>query len=508
MLKQSAIWINRLLWASLFTALVLVATYVSIGRYYINYVEEYQQPLLARFNQFTNLPLDIDRLYGRWSRLSPVLTMEQLKLYAPDNPEQTVLTIDTLSLQLDPLRSLMQGSLQIKRLLIDGVDCALKETSPGQWELKGYPVAAGGTTNLDNVVDLILSVEGAELLGANININFAKGSDALLAVKELSFKRADKFRRFKIEANFDQSEEPLLGIIESQGDPREIEGFSAKAYLKFNEVDFSAQLPAMGALGIDLEDARIDGQLWLDWKPQTVIELQGSITTPLLDIAALSGRPLAPLKDVQIHFRAEKNANDNWEGWVPLLAMQWQEQPFKFEQLGVAIENKQLQLSIPSLDLAATTSQLLAIDLLGDPLKETVSTLSLSGNLQQVVLNLSRNPTPRKTPRFILQANLDNVSVKPWKGAPGATGINGYLEVNPADGFVELDTGAFSLDFPLVYRNPLGFASGKGKVAWQLTEDRVYVDSGLLSLTADHGPATALLDLDLPKQAGSEIPPK
>jgi len=508
LLKKSAIWVNRLLWATLFMALILVASYVSVGRYYIDYVEQYQKPLVARFNQFTNLPLNIDRLYGRWSRLSPILTVERLVLYAPDDPGQTVLSIDKLSLQLDPLSSLLNGSWQIKRLLIDGVECALEETSPGKWQLKGYPINTGGSTNFDNLIDLVLSVEVADLLGANMAVSFAKGSDALLAVKELSFKRAGDFRRFRVEANFDQSAEPVLGIIESQGDPREQDEFSAKAYLTFNDVDFSAQLPAISALGIDLEDARIDGQLWLDWKPQTVIELQGSITTPLIDIAALSGRQLAPLKDLEINFRAEKSADNNWQGWVPLLAMNWQQQAFKFEQLKVDIKNKRLEISIPTLDLAQTTRQLVAIDLLEDRLKETVNTLSLAGNLQQVSLNLSRNPTPGKTPRFILQANLDNVSVAPWKGAPGATGVNGYIELNPVNGFVELKTQDFSMEFPSVYRQPLAFKSAEGKVSWQITEDRVYVESEPLYLSADHGPATALLNLDLPTKAGSLIPPE
>ena len=508
LLKKSAIWINRVLWAALFAALILVASYVSVGRYYVNSVEEYQQDLLARFNQFTNLPLSIEHLHGRWSKLYPVLTMEQLTLYAPNDLAQSVLTIGKLTLELDPLGSLFQGSLQIRRLLIDGVECALEETSPGKWRLKGYPVAAEGTTNFDSLIDLILTVDAAELLDANIAINAAKGSDALVNVKELSFKRADDFRRLRVEANFDQSEKPVLAIVESRGDPRQLEDFSAKAYLIFNEVDFSAQLLAINALNFDLEDARIDGQLWLDWKPQTIIEVQGSITTPLLNIAALSGQPLAPLKDLQINFRAEKNATDHWYGWVPLLAMEWQEQTFKFEQLKIEVKNKQLELSTPSLDLAQITRQLLAIDLLGEKLKQTLNTLSPSGNLQQVSLSLLRNLNAEKTPDFILQANLDNIAVDAWKGVPGVTGVNGYLEMSPTDGFFELETKAFALDFPLAYRQPLSFNSGNGKISWEITEDRVYVESGLLHLAADHGPVIALLDLDLPKKVDSDLPPE
>ena len=126
MLKTILRWINRLLWTVLVTVLVLVASYVSVGRYYISYVELYQQQLLQHFVQFTGLPLTADRLYGRWLQLSPILTIENLELYVSDasavnggsldgnGPEGDdsegkgpVLTIKNISFQIDPVKSLL-----------------------------------------------------------------------------------------------------------------------------------------------------------------------------------------------------------------------------------------------------------------------------------------------------------------------------------------------------------------------------------------------------------------
>jgi len=491
-----------------FAALILVATYVSIGRYYIYVVEENQQVLLARLNQFAKLPFSVERIHGQWSKLFPVLIVENLTLPASNDPEQSVLTIGQLTLRLDPLASLFQSSLQIKQLSMDGVECSLEETRPGKWQLKSYSEAKGAPSNVDNLIDLILKVDVAELLKANIAVNFAKGSDAIVNVKELSLKRADDFRRVKVEANFDQSEKPVLGVVEAWGDPRDSENFSAKAYLAFNEVDFSAHLPAINTLNIDMEDARLDGQLWLDWKPNNIIELQGSIATPLLNIAVLSGQPLAPLENFQINFRAEKKGPNNWSGWVPLLAMDWQQQSFKFEQLEIDVKNKQLGLSIPTLDMANITQQLLALDLLGGRFKQTLNALSPTGNLHQLTLSLLRNSYAEKVSDFILQANLDNIAVNALHGAPGATGVNGYLQVGSSDGFLELETKAFALDFPRVYRQPLAFDAASGKISWQITQDRVYVDSSPLYLAADHGPVVAQLNLDLPNKLDSDRPPE
>jgi uncharacterized protein (TIGR02099 family) len=501
-------WINRILWSLLVAALILAASYVSFGRYYIGYVENYQQDLVIRFEELSGLSVTVDRLYGTWSKLSPVLTMEGLTLYAQEGNKEPVLKIDDVSFQLDPIKSILKGAIQIQRLFIDGAIGSLEEASSGRWQLKGYDRPADSHSDVNNIIDLVLSVEDAQLLDVQLKLFYIQGSNVGVTIKELSLKQADDFRRVQLEILINQSKKPLTAIVEAKGDPREGHDFSAKAYLKLDSVDFSARLPDMAALGFELDDALVDGELWLNWQPHTLIDIQGALSIPLLDIEALSGKPLAPLTKLQMSFRAEKTIDHNWHAWVPEFSTIWQDQLLTLTDLGISLNSKQLNVSLLSLDLDRTTEQLLAIDLLSQSLLEKVEILSPSGHLQNVNISLSRDLGDQSVPRFTLRANLDAVGISPWEAAPGSTGLSGYIELDPLSGLVEIDSDNFLIDFPLIYHRPLSFTSARGQLEWRITDDRVLVDSSPLYLIAEHGPATALLDLDLPLEMDAIIPPK
>ncbi len=495
-------------------ALLLLAVYVSLGRYYIGYVEQYQRALLQHFVEYTDLPLTVARLHGRWTQLSPIFTMEQLTLYGPAEGDDVVLTIENVSFQLDSIGSLLHGALQIKSLQIAGVHCSLAEVEPGRWQLKGYP-AAENNSDFDNIIDLALSVESAELIDAQLHMSFYKGGTALLEVHELSLRHDHDFRRIRIQASFDQSQNPLIAIVEAQGDPRDREDFSARAYLKLDDIDFTAQLPAVKALGIDLQDARVDSEIWLDWQPDTVIAIQGAVSIPLLDIAALSGEALEPVKDLQFDFRAEKTVGNDWQGWLPIIQAQWRQQQIRFENIVLTLDADYAQFSMSSLSVDKTIQQLIDLELLNEKGVAIIQTLAPTGRLNNLHLNVSRHLFGQQTanagqkqtpPRFVLQANLDNVGLAAWGGAPGASGVNGYLEVLPDGGLVELDTQQFSLDFPALYHHRLEFESGRGQVKWHIGKQRITVNSGALYLQTDHGPATGLLSLDLPANQDSGDP--
>ena len=63
---------------------------------------------------------------------------------------------------------------------------------------------------------------------------------------------------------------------------------------------------------------------------------------------------------------------------------------------------------------------------------------------------------------------------------------------------VELDTGEFTMSFPGLFAKPLGFSTVQGQLRWVVGEASTKINSGPLLFTADHGPATGLLSLDIP----------
>jgi len=496
------------------SALVLIACYVSIGRYYATYVEGYQREIVDYLQDYTGLPLEIEHISAQWSVLSPVLSLRNIALPSQVGGDD-VLRIERISFQLDLFNSLSKRAIQLRNLRIDGLEGSVEEVAPGSWQLQNYAAAANQKSpgDLDKIVDILLSLDAVELSAAYLKLHYFEGADyAVLNIDEVSLSHAGGFRRARVKASFDNSNKPLLAIVESNGDPRDDATFTAKAYLKLDDVDFATQLPAIKPLGLDLHYARVDSEIWLDWKSGGEIAIQGRIKSPLVDLAAISAGA-TPLSDFEVHFRAEKQVPDHWTLWLPRLRASWQGAQIGFDQLMLTADSSSVTVALPVLELEENLRFLSGVALLAEPINVLLQTLNPAGALQAVQLHLPRSllagadPGAQQYDSPLLRSNFRQLSAQPWKGAPGVTGLSGYLEVGVDGGLVEIDSDTFSLSFPKLYRQPMVFSSARGQLRWSLAADNVVLNSGPLYLTAEHGPATALFSLDLPKVKSAAVDP-
>lgn len=501
-LKKSAIIVHRLLWLLLFVALMLVASYVSIGRYYISYVEQYQDQLVSRLVELSGLPLSVDRVHGRWAKLSPHLSFEGISLNSRGDAKQAVLLLPQANLQLNPLLSLLSGELRIDRLESEGVRVSLEEIEPGRWQLMGYGFESGGTADLDSLLDGLLSVDAIKFTDGQLLLHYFSGANANLILNELILRRDGDFRRIRMSAAFKHNAEPLEVVIEAAGDPRELETFSARAHVDLNDIDFVDQLPLLESRGLFLQQAIIDSELWLDWRPGTDITIQGRASAPVFDVGVVSDKSLPVIEGFNVSFRLEKNRQHDWQLWVPKLEAAWKGHPFLFENLYLEKQKDKRFLMMPELQLGGFVADILALDALEGRALSALTDLNPQGNLQNIKIQLpfSRSGDRLKlTDDFNLSAELDAVSVDAWQGAPAVTGVNGFIYVDAHQGRVELSSDAFSMYFPEIYRLPMVFNSARGIVGWQIAQGRVTVASGPLDLEAEeHGPATGVFSLDFP----------
>ena len=527
MLRITAIWINRILWTLLLGGLIAVAAYVSIGRYYVVYAESYQKELVERIVRSTGLPITVDKLSARWSKLSPIIDVERVTLDSPDDNEAP-LTIDNISFQINPLLSLYHQQLHAQRLQIKGVNAFLKEVAPGQWQLRGHSVAAKKTeVGFERVIDILLLADGIELNKANLQLEYFEDKPSSeVQVNELYLVRDGDFRRLKSETIFKRDDKPFVAIVESIGDPRNLEKFTAKGYIKFDEVDLKEQLPAINSFGIDLTDARVDGELWLDWQPNREISVQGDIDIPILDVSAFSDESIEPLTDLSLSFRLAHTQITSWGLWLSNISTTWKGHDVSFENVHVDLDDKSaFNVYLPELDLKKLHQQIIGLDILGQDALKPLNVLSPQGHLKNVYAKFQRasvaaekvsiteeskekNSVQNVTPLFVLSANLDQVAVESWKGAPGVKGLDGYLELSPNHGLVEFNSSNLEMAFTPVYKHSLLFDSATGQVGWTIKDKHLSLKSGPLFLTGDHGPATGLLGLNIPLVKGASDFPK
>ncbi|HSB96123.1 MAG TPA: DUF3971 domain-containing protein, partial [Spongiibacteraceae bacterium] len=494
--RPALIWINRLLWTFLVGAVLVLGTVVSLGRHYLPYVETHQAQVIAELQRRTGLRVSVGHARAYWQRLSPHLIVDDFKLYNPEHPEQAVLQIQHAEVRLGIFRSIDAGTIAISKLEGYGVQLSLEEAELGHWRLPGF--ATGANTGFERVAELLLAIYRAELRDAQIDLHFFDGGAAHLNNGQLRLQRVGDFRRLNLTLSFADRGAPLTMVVESNGDPRHIERFTARAYATFSGGDFTPLLPIVKRFGVDLRLGGIDGVAWLDWRPGADIEVRGRLAMPLLDLAGLTGSDLPPLKSVVAEFLVRDNAGQR-RLWFPQLLLQWSDRALNFSQLLLVADEQRpnvLQLEMPKLTLAALSEALSAAPALSEHLRQTLATLSPTGELRN--LHVTVPSVPNRNDLFRLRAEVVDGAVDAWQGAPGATGIAGYVDMGVDAGIFDLDAGKMTLIFPHVYRYALRFDTVRGQVGWRVEPDRVLVDSGPLQTESDAGRASALFALDLP----------
>jgi uncharacterized protein (TIGR02099 family) len=495
-IRKTALWFNRVLWSALLIALLLVASYVSLGRYYIGYVENYQQDLIERFVDLTGLPLEIEKLTAYWSELSPVLEMTGLSLSSNHDTKAAVLSVQEVDFEINPISSFLLGTPQIKRLELIGLRFSIEEYEPGLWRLKNYAFESKEGGDFNNIVDLLLAADRIHLEQSFLELHPLASAPVLLKAEELSLNRSGDFRRIRLFVGLEQTNKVIEVLVEAQGDPREKESFEANSYAKVDDIDFKRQLPLLRSLGVEINEAQLDAELWANVRSGGRWFVEGKVSTPLIDFSTKAVASLEPLKDLDLIFLVEKDSNDKLQIWFPELKINWREESLHLPQLKVSKNGQQYQFQLPSLNLALVHQQLNNTQLLGKEGESILDELKPSGELQNVHLYLRGG----EETEFSLQAQMKQLSVHPWRGAPGLEGVSGYLELTKNNGLVVLDTDRFVMSFPNIYSEPLEFSGAQAAVGWAIDDELVAVDSGPIYLQSDHGPAAGLLRLRLPKE--------
>lgn len=505
MIRKTALWLNRLLWTGLVISLLLIASYVSLGRYYVDHINNYQQMLTRHFVDMTGMPLEVNAVAADWSELSPILTLDSIAFFSPNHLSSTqlpfsqhhesMLSIQRATIEVNPIKSLLYRAPQVRWLELQGLEFALEEFEKGRWRLKGYELETSSDMSaIDSVIDLLLAADRLSVEASVVQLYFLDGGSARIDLKELSLNRGGDFRRVRLTLGLEQTDKHIEVLLESEGDPRDKETFAMSSYAKIDDIDFKRQLPLLHSLGLGISEAQLDTELWLNIFSGGRWQLEGHIATPEVDLSTMAGEAIDSIEDLRFTFIAEKSQNNDWQLWLPEFFARWREESFQLKNLQFSKTDKHYQIALQNIKLEQFVDQLVNIHVLGEKGESTLEQLNPEGELSNVHLTLSH--TDKLS--FLLQAEMQNVAVQSWNGAPGLHGVNGYVEVNNKNGLVLLDTDHFVMDFPQVYEKAMSFTAAQAAVGWAIEDEAVSVSSGPIYLRADHGPASGLLRLHLP----------
>jgi uncharacterized protein (TIGR02099 family) len=486
-------------WRGLVLGVVLLATYVAVGRYFMLQLQDLREPLLDQLNRRLPFTVEAQSLRGGWSAFSPVVEFSDLRLVPGDSDEASV-ALTGGSLRLDAPASVASRSLQLSRLEIAGLelDAALLES--GAIELRGFRTR-GGTALRAWLETFLPNVQRVVLRDSRLRLETPAGRFDLTL--DVALDRDGNSRR--LQGRLAGQELDLAFHAEGVGNPLRPQSWSGDVFVE-------AASPHLEAFD----------EAWtlLEWPVQLAGEASvrfwlarsggDSSATVYVDAQALRLEERGGAWSLPIDALA-------FEAALTQKARHWSllTEDFHVERAGQVVDldraqfdwwGKALRVRVSDLELDALPALLAAAPGIPEGLRGALPDLAPRGHLDSIELRLDDLSRPAQS--WYLRSSLEDVAVSTWRAAPSIGGISGYLELDPNGGSLKLDSADFTTLYPGVYREAQRYddAVGELRIAWD--REALQISSGLLRLRGDEGEARGLLGLSVPlspRDTGTEL---
>jgi uncharacterized protein (TIGR02099 family) len=482
--------------------LVLLAIIASLGRYYLPYVAEYREPLLREISQRSGVNISASKLQGSWAQLSPIVTAYDLEI----GPDPQSLKVPFASLKLDLLRSIWHQTIVPASIEVAGMRLPVVQREDGKFALDVDWLPATGNTSID-VAAVYDGLRQLQLRDLNVALALNNGDRFKLEYLNLDYtKQFDDWRAVG-NAIPDDAALPVNLIVEGRGLPL-LRDYEIHAYTKLLGVDLSPYLARLDYQGWKPAIGKANAEFWLDYGSNKLLQLQGDVDIEDMRFDQRNRDQHVVIPALKSQFKAFLPREGNISVWLRDLDIALQDdERIQFRQAQLLPEADNLTASFDSIAVEPVQRLLRRFEILPDAAQRLLTNLAPAGWLHDITVRI---PEGRDVKNATLTARLEDISVQPWKGAPGGTGLNGSLFARVDSGVVQIKSHKLSLSFPKLYEHDLHFDEVSGLVSWQIV-DKYFarVQSDQLQLSSEAGRAKAYFDLDLPlrKEDSLESPP-
>jgi uncharacterized protein (TIGR02099 family) len=128
--------------------------------------------------------------------------------------------------------------------------------------------------------------------------------------------------------------------------------------------------------------------------------------------------------------------------------------------------------------------------------------LDATGTLSNVVFAFERG-SPATTPKYSVQAHIDDLGFAPVLRSPGASGLSGDLRMTEAGGEMKVAARNVQFHMPRMFREPLAAQTVDAAVRWRKADQAWTIESNDVRMTSADGSATARFLATIPGDGSS-----
>ncbi len=477
-------------WRMLVVAVVLLAAYVALGRFFMSQVPALREPILAELNQRLPFELQISSLSGGWSAFSPELTFADLVLLPREAGAEPV-ALGSGSLRMDLPASLSTRSLQLSRLELSDLAMDARLTDTGAIEIAGFG-GGGDSEALQLWLQAFLpNVRRLALTDNRVSLGTVGGSFDLRL--DLHLERDGNTRTLQGRVQGDSID--LAINAEGVGNPLNPQSWAGNVFLDAKSSDLARLTGLWETLDWPFRlSGSADAQFWLSrLDGDSIAHLRWSSAG--LEVEERGGAWSLPLDALTFEAALDQRAR-HWSFLTEDLHVEHAGQALDLDRAQFDWWGQALRVRAKELSLDALPTIFAAGPGLPEGLRKALPDLAPSGYLQAIELRLDDLSAPATS--WHLRAALEDLSVGSWRNTPALTGVTGYLDLQPQGGQIQVDAREFSMHYPNVFNAPLAYEDVLGDLYFTWDRQGLRIDSGLVRVNDPEGQASALFAVDIP----------
>ncbi|MBV0933061.1 YhdP family phospholipid transporter [Marinobacterium weihaiense] len=495
--------LSRAWWFSvvLLLLLALLLTSVRLG---LQSIDRWRPEIESLLSDTLGVPVAIEQLHGQWNYALPVVQVQGLQVRAGGGAgPQGWLRLEQLILELDPFASLYHLSPVFQRFEARGAALRWHQRG-GAWLHRpgaapgADPDSHGGVAEpvWERLVGILQQQPYAVIRDVELTLVPEEGQSLVISPADLELENA--LREHRLSGLF---RIPLLGetaemrfVVETDS-LQTASALDARYRLYLELEQLGPELFQLFGQEWGVEQLGLDMRIWAEFDRRQLRNAQAEVSLQRLALqqadvpyprSARFNASLQPRgQDYQLQVRQLQLGHEQGTFELPLLMLQGP----------LSRQPERVQAGIEALDLSALSAWLVQAPGMPMQASELLRNLQPGGRLYRLRLD---KPAGVDWRQLQLSADLEQLEVQGWHGAPALSGVNGRLEAGFDRGHIDLVSEDFGLHFPQLFPDRWRYSDARGRVRWQLDERGVRVASERLQLRDRHVQASGRFSIDLP----------
>ncbi|KAA1192792.1 hypothetical protein F0M18_09060 [Pseudohalioglobus sediminis] len=481
--------LSNVLWVCVVAAIVLLATYVSLGRVLSTNLHNWQDVVLSEINSRVPFAVTARNLSGEWSSFTPEIVLHDLEFDMLDGTSRP-LQLTGGRIGIDVLGSLANRSLQITSLRLDGLALEGELTADGKLLIPG--ISGGGGTLGEWLQQFLLNIEYVTLEDNRLQLRLPGGQ---LRQYDLALHLARDGSQRHMRAELLATTGTAISVVgKGLGNPFRPAEFEGTLFMEIESADLDAIAELFAEPPSVWAGGELASKLWLFWdRGKVEVDVDLALSNAVLQ--PLDGSWSLPLDELSLQATLVQRRK-RWTAYASDLLIAHAGTELAVPRLQVDAWGDSLRLRTAALQLQPLNQLLLDTPAVPEALRSVFQILNMRGEVSAMQLAVGDRADPLAG--WDVEGNFDALQVDSWRGAPGVTSGTGYFELSDNGGYVVLDSQQFALDFPTVYRDPLFYEDFYGTLNLDWDEHSLLLHSDLITARGAEGKAEALFSLNIP----------